>query len=225
LLFISIVCLFSYNSIILPLPVALATTNSSSKTAGDKDFMQEFFGDVEIVKGNIGAIVDATRKISEINQNVTQATSNEKEREFSHDLEPLVKATNKKATIAKQLLQRLREDTERLKTSKSGSSQSAEIRIRENLANTLTRKFVDVMKDYQNAQTKFKTEIKKKVQRQVQIAKKDATAEEIDAVFRNGGGAGQVLKDAILSVRFYFIFQCPCIFVCDYLSLLLCCTN
>lgn len=73
-----------------------------------------------------------------------------------------------------------------------------ECRIRENLANTLTRKFVDIMKDYQNVQQKFKTDIKKKVKRQVQIVKPDATSEEIDAVLKSGGGSGEVFKNAIL---------------------------
>ena len=45
----------------------------------------------------------------------------------------------------------------------------AELRVRENLVNTLTRKFVDVMKEYQNAQQKYKTDIKKKVKRQVSL--------------------------------------------------------
>jgi t-SNARE complex subunit (syntaxin) len=162
--------------------------------------MQEFFGDVEIVKTNIVVIKESTRKIAEINQNVLQATTTDREQDFSHELEPLIKSTNKKATIAKQLLQRLREDTERLKTSSQGAKQTPEIRIRENLSNTLTRKFVDVMKEYQNAQTKYKTDIKKKVKRQVQIVKPDATTEEIDAVFKSGGGSGEVLKSAILTV-------------------------
>ena len=80
------------------------------------------------------------------------------------------------------------------------------------------------MKEYQNAQTKYKTDIKKKVKRQVQIVKPgrslfdsltltvnifmrspfltflDATTEEIDAVFKAGGGSGEVLKSAILTV-------------------------
>ena len=60
--------------------------------------MQEFFGDVEIVKANIVTIKDATRKIAEINQNVLQATTTDREQDFSHELEPLVKATNKKAS-------------------------------------------------------------------------------------------------------------------------------
>lgn len=78
-----------------------------------------------------------------------------------------------------------------------------EIRIRDNLVNTLTRKFVEVMKEYQNVQTKYKTDIKKKVKRQVQIVKPDATTEEIDAVFKSGGGSADVLKTAILTVLLF----------------------
>ena len=174
---------------------------NQNRSGGKNVEMQEFFGDVEIVKANIVTIKDATRKIAEINQNVLQATTTDREQDFSHELEPLVKATNKKATIAKQLLQRLNEDTARKETSSNAGNQTPEIRIRKNLTNTLTRKFVDVMKEYQNAQTKYKTDIKKKVKRQVQIVKPDATTEEIDAVFKSGGGAGEVLKSAILTVH------------------------
>ena len=71
--------------------------------------------------------------------------------------------------------------------------------IRENLNNTLTRKFVDEMKEYQNAQQKYKSDIKKKVKRQVQIVKPDATNEEIDAVMKSEGGRDALYKDKILT--------------------------
>jgi t-SNARE complex subunit (syntaxin) len=54
------------------------------------------------------------------------------------------------------------------------------------------------MKEYQNIQTKYKTDIKKKVKRQVQIVKPDATSEEIDAVLKSGGGSSQIFKETIL---------------------------
>jgi t-SNARE complex subunit (syntaxin) len=82
----------------------------------------------------------------------------------------------------------------------SKGSKVAELRVRDNLVNTLTRKFVDVMKEYQNAQQKYKTDIKKKVKRQVQIVKPEATSDEIDAVLKSGGGSGEVFKNAILKV-------------------------
>ena len=127
---------------------------------------------------------------------VVLATTNEHEQDESKELTLLIADTNKKAAVAKQLLKKLREETDAIAP---GSKQS-EVRIRVNLANTLTRKFVDVMKEYQNAQTKYKTDIKKKVKRQVQIIKPDATAEEIDAVLKSGGGSGEVMKVAILKV-------------------------
>lgn len=65
----------------------------------------------------------------------------------------------------------MKEETGRVKE-KNGS----EFRIRDNLANTLTRKFVATMKDYQNAQTKYKAFVQKKVVRQVHIVKPEATA-------------------------------------------------
>ena len=67
--------------------------------------MQEFFSDIEIVKTNILTIKSATKRIKEINQNVIQATSSESELEYGRELQPLVSSTNKKASLAKQLLQ------------------------------------------------------------------------------------------------------------------------
>ena len=48
--------------------------------------MQEFFGKVETVKANINLIKDATKEIADINQNVLQATTNEREQDYSHKL-------------------------------------------------------------------------------------------------------------------------------------------
>lgn len=158
--------------------------------------LTEFFGDIEIVKKTINLIKDATKRINEIQQAVVLATTNEKEAEESRDLEPIINHTNKSANIAKKILQKLKENTERMKG--DAKAKQTDIRIRENLINTLTRKFIDMMKEYQNTQNKYKTEIKKKVKRQVQIVKPDASPEEIDAVLKSGKGADDVFKEAIL---------------------------
>ena len=60
------------------------------------------------------------------------------------------------------------------------------MRIRKNLENTLTRKFVGVTKDYQDQQTKYKADIKRKVARQLQNVKPDVTEEEIDSIMSSG---------------------------------------
>lgn len=159
--------------------------------------MAQFFKDVDLVKKLIMNIKEATKRMEDIKQQIKLTTTAERERELSSELEPLITENNKKASLAKQILQKLREATEKMKAASKPAAQ-ADIRIRENLANTLTRKFVDVMKEYQSTQQKFKAEIKKKVKRQVEIVKPNATPEEIDAVLRSGGGSGEVFKAAIL---------------------------
>jgi t-SNARE complex subunit (syntaxin) len=72
-------------------------------------------------------------------------------------------------------------------------------RVRENLCTTLTRKFIDEMKAYQSAQQKYKTDIKNKVKRQVQIVKPDATDEDIDEVLRSEGGRDALYRERILA--------------------------
>lgn len=53
------------------------------------------------------------------------------------------------------------------------------------------------MKSYQFAYQKYKTDIKNKVKRQVQIIKPDATDEEIDEVMRSEGGRDALYKEQV----------------------------
>lgn len=125
------------------------------------------------------------------------ATTTSKEAELSRILRPVVDETNKKAKRTKNVLGELKQQNEDLKKKKG--IKASDMRIRENLCNTLTRKFIDEMKIYQNAQQKYKTDIKKKVTRQVQIVKPDATDEEVDMVMKSEGGRDALYKGAILS--------------------------
>lgn len=136
-------------------------TDPIPSSSGLSPAMVQFFDDVELTKKAINTIKEATAAIAGISQSAVLATSNEREAELSRELGPYIAEANKKASFAKQMLQHLRVDTERIKTSAAGKA--SDLRIRENLLNTLMRKFVDVMKDYQNEQSKYKGEVVKKV--------------------------------------------------------------
>lgn len=73
------------------------------------------------------------------------------------------------------------------------------ISVRENMNTTLTKKFIDEMKIYQQAQQKYKTDIKNKVTRQVKVVSPDATDEEIDAVWKSEGGRDALYKKKVLA--------------------------
>eukprot|EP00568_Trieres_chinensis_P008273 CAMPEP_0183312636 /NCGR_PEP_ID=MMETSP0160_2-20130417/42430_1 /TAXON_ID=2839 ORGANISM="Odontella Sinensis, Strain Grunow 1884" /NCGR_SAMPLE_ID=MMETSP0160_2 /ASSEMBLY_ACC=CAM_ASM_000250 /LENGTH=326 /DNA_ID=CAMNT_0025477529 /DNA_START=85 /DNA_END=1065 /DNA_ORIENTATION=+ len=159
--------------------------------------MERFFGDVESIKADIEAVRDATKRIGEINEEAVLATTDAKENQLSMELRPLVDETNKRAKRTKNLVALLKEENAKLKNEED--VKQSDMRIRENLCNTLTRKFIDEMKLYQSAQQKYKTDIKNKVTRQVQIVKPDATDDEIDMVMKSEGGREALYKETILA--------------------------
>jgi t-SNARE complex subunit (syntaxin) len=55
------------------------------------------------------------------------------------------------------------------------------------------------MKNYQSSQQQYKTDIQKKMKRQVQIVKPDATDEEVDAIMKSEGGRDALYKEQILA--------------------------
>jgi len=159
--------------------------------------MEQFFKDVDQIKDDIEVIRNSTVKIGEINEEAVLATTTEKENDLSNQLRPLVNLTNKRAKNGKNLLTLLKEDNAKLKDDKDVLA--SDLRIRENLCNTLTRKFIDEMKSYQSAQQKYKADIKNKMKRQVQIVKPDATDSEIEQVMKDEGGRDKLFKETILA--------------------------
>jgi t-SNARE complex subunit (syntaxin) len=64
---------------------------------------------------------------------------------------------------------------------------------------TLTKKFIDEMKAYQQAQQKYKTDIKSKVKREVLVVKPDATDEDVERVMKSEGGKDALYQEQILA--------------------------
>ena len=168
---------------------------------GEKGTMTRFFGDVDMVKKGISTIKEATNHVSMLTQEAIMATSTEKESQLSAEMKPSIEKANGQSKFTKNMLNALKEETTALKNKLENGEEvvsSSDIRIRENLLNTLTRKFVEVMKEYQSAQAKYKNEIMKKTKRQVQIVKPDATEDEMEAVIRSGG-ADKLIQEQILT--------------------------
>jgi len=81
--------------------------------------------------------------------------------------------------------QKVIQDAERAASTsqeKDLASKSSEARIRQNMQNTMSRKFMDLMKEYQDVQTKYKDKYKDKVVRQYKIVNPEADQDEIDQV-------------------------------------------
>jgi hypothetical protein len=77
-------------------------------------YMENFFKDVDMIKSDVDAIRDATKRVGEINEEAIKATTTSKEEELSRILKPLIDKTNKRAKRTKNLLALLKEDNMKL---------------------------------------------------------------------------------------------------------------
>lgn len=159
--------------------------------------MDHFFREVDNIKADIEAVSDAAKTIDKINEEAMRATTTAEENQLSKQLKPLIDSTNNRARRTKTLLGLLKEESEKLE--KEGKLNASDLRVRKNMTTTLTRKFVDEMKLYQQAQQQYKTDIKKKVKRQVQVVKPDATDEDVERVMKSEGGKDALYKEKILA--------------------------
>ena len=174
-----------------------AATNSNNEAPSQPEHMKQFFNDVEAIKSDISSVTDATEQIITLKDKAVLATSETEETQISATIRSLVEGTNGRAKKCKNLLGLLKEENANLK--KEGKAKPTDLRVRDNLVNTLLRKFIDEMKRYQNAQQQYKTDVKKKVTRQVQIIKPDATDQDVDEIMRSEGGREALYQQQILS--------------------------
>uniref|UniRef100_A0A7S3Q439 t-SNARE coiled-coil homology domain-containing protein n=1 Tax=Chaetoceros debilis TaxID=122233 RepID=A0A7S3Q439_9STRA len=177
-------------------PPELNEEQNAKETAA-QGIMDSFFRDITSIKDDIGEIENVTRRIGEINEESNMSTSEKKEQTLSLELRPLVDITNKRAKKTKNLLTLLKEENKKFKEDKTLNQ--SDVRVRENLCNTITRKFIDEMKLYQSSQQKFKTDIKKKAERQILTMKADATPEEVEAIMKSDGGRENLMQQQFLS--------------------------
>jgi len=161
-----------------------------------QQYMDAFFKDIENIRADVKAIEVATKRIGEMNDLAVNTVSESEEDELSRELTPLIQETNKSAKRTKNMLELLKEENKKFSTEKT--VKDADMRIRENLCNTLTRKFIDVMKNYQSNQQKYKTDLKNKSVRQIKLIKPDATPDEIESVMKSDGGRTELFKTTML---------------------------
>jgi len=102
--------------------------------------------------------------------------------------------TPDQANKSSQEIQRLTDETNtaihtvkgQLDAFKRGIGSSPESAMRQNMADTLTQKFAEVLRSYQTAQNEYKDKVKTRMSQKVRIVKPDATQDEIDEAIESG---------------------------------------
>lgn len=72
-----------------------------------------------------------------------------------------------------------------VKDSEAANQNEPETRIKKTIHKTFTTKFRDVLRTSQTIQTEFKNAVTQRLKKQIKMAKKDATDEELDNLARD----------------------------------------
>ncbi|KRX96952.1 Syntaxin-1A -like protein [Trichinella pseudospiralis] len=122
-------------------------------------FMEEFFEQVEEIRGSIDLIANNVEEVKKKHSAILSNPVND----------PMIE-------------QQLEQD-------ESTEGSTADLRIRKTQHSTLSRKFVEVMTDYNKTQTDYRERCKGRIQRQLDIAGKQVDSEQLEEMIESGNPA------------------------------------
>nr|XP_057918804.1 syntaxin 3b isoform X2 [Doryrhamphus excisus] len=146
-------------------------------------FMDEFFSQIEDIRSSIDKIDENVAEVKKLYSVILSApTSDQKTQE---DLEAITNDIKKMANNARNKLKTIERNLE----SEEQERVSADMRIRKSQHAVLSRKFVEVMTKYNEAQVDFRERSKGRIQRQLEITGKATTDEELEEMLESGNAA------------------------------------
>ncbi|KAL4593725.1 syntaxin-3-like [Arapaima gigas] len=145
-------------------------------------FMDEFFSQIEEIRTSIDKIDENVTEVKKLYSVILSApTSDQKTQD---DLEALTSDIRKMANNARNKLKSIEQNLEAPE-----ERVSADLRIRKSQHSVLSRKFVEVMTKYNEAQVDFRERSKGRIQRQLEITGKSTTDEELEEMLEGGSAA------------------------------------
>jgi len=146
--------------------------------------MDEFFLEVEDIRSNIdkihGNVEEVKRKHSAI---LSAPQTNEKMKQELEDFMSDIKRTANRVRTKLKVIETGIEQEELV------NKASAELRIKKTQLSTLSRKFVEVMTEYNRTQTDYRERCKSRIQRQLEITGRTTTNEELEDMLEQGNPA------------------------------------
>ncbi|RMB98087.1 hypothetical protein DUI87_25565 [Hirundo rustica rustica] len=196
-------------------------------------FMDEFFSEIEETRQNIDKISENVEEAKKLYSIILSAPSQSRvsavtaspqpplptgtlpgdipvvahtpnPTETKDDLEQLTAEIKKMANSVRNKLKSMERNIEQ-----DEARSSADLRIRKSQHSVLSRKFVDVMTKYNEAQVDFRERSKGRIQRQLEITGKNTTDEELEemlesgnpSIFTSGIMDSQISKQALSEIE------------------------
>ncbi|XP_075073076.1 syntaxin-3 isoform X1 [Mixophyes fleayi] len=142
-------------------------------------FMDDFFTQIEEIRQNIEKISESVSETKKLHSVILSAPL--PEQKTKDELENLTLEIKKAANNVRSRLKAMEQSIEQ-----DDMQSSADLRIRKSQHSVLSRKFVDVMTKYNEAQVDFRERSKGRIQRQLEITGKSTTDAELEEMLESG---------------------------------------
>ena len=147
--------------------------------------MQEFFAEIEELRSCVSQIendIQTTKRVQ--NEILTSPQVDQKSKQALDDCMANIK---KRAGFARTKLKAMESANE--EAEKAQRYSPAEIRMRKTQQMTVSKKFVDLMTEYNKTQNDYREQSKKKIGRQMELAGSNMTDEELENMLEAGESA------------------------------------
>lgn len=146
--------------------------------------MDEFFQEVEEIRENIEKIQNNVDDVKHKHSAILSAPQTDEK--MKQDLEDLMSDIKKTANKVRAKLKVIEQNIEQ---EEHVNKASADLRIRKTQHSTLSRKFVEVMTEYNRTQTDYRERCKGRIMRQLEITGRTTTNEELEDMLEQGNSA------------------------------------
>lgn len=148
------------------------------------NFMEDFFQDVEQIREMIDKIQANVEEVKKKHSAILSAPqSDEKTKQELEDLMADIKKT------ANRVRGKLKSIEQNIEQEEQTNKSNADLRIRKTQHSALSRKFVEVMTEYNRTQTDYRERCKGRIQRQLEITGRATTNEELEEMLEQGNSA------------------------------------
>ncbi|XP_053277917.1 syntaxin-1A isoform X1 [Pleuronectes platessa] len=150
----------------------------------EKGFMDEFFEQVEEIRGFIESLAEKVEEVKRKHSAIL-ASPNPDEKTKA-ELEDLMADIKK---LANKVRSKLKSIQNTIEQEEGQNRSSADLRIRKTQHSTLSRKFVEVMSEYNTTQSDYRERCKGRIQRQLEITGRNTTNEELESMLESDNPA------------------------------------
>lgn len=148
------------------------------------NFMEDFFQEVEQIREMIDKIQANVEEVKKKHSAILSAPqSDEKTKQELEDLMADIKKT------ANRVRGKLKGIEQNIEQEEQTNKSNADLRIRKTQHSALSRKFVEVMTEYNRTQTDYRERCKGRIQRQLEITGRATTNEELEEMLEQGNSA------------------------------------